>query len=95
MPKRRRMENYFYEDWDGSRRWPIGWPCEVVYAPDEAECPSFREHVEHQFGPYSFGGYVSRFQRGPFPLETAMQERLNRDFAMFNHAHALLNPSGG
>lgn len=32
MPPRRRVEDYYYEDWDGSLRWPIGWPCEVVYA---------------------------------------------------------------
>ena len=81
MPRGRRMEDYFYDDWDGSRRWPIGWPCEVVYAPDVEECPLFREHVEHLHGPYSFGGYVSRFQHGPFEMELAMRERLNRDFA--------------
>src|SRR3954447_22540853 len=40
MPTGRRVEDYFYNDWDGSRRWPIGWPCQVVYALAEAECPS-------------------------------------------------------
>lgn len=83
MPLRRRMEDYFYDDWDGSRRWPIGWPCRVVYAPDESQCPSLREHVEHLFGSGSFGGYVSRFQHGPFELDQAMRERLNHDFAGF------------
>lgn len=83
MPAHRTMADYFYDDWDGSRRWPIGWPCEVEYAPDESACPSLREHVEHLFGPGSFGGYVSRFQHGPFPLERAMRERLNRDFERF------------
>ena len=77
------MEDYYYDDWDGSRRWPIGWPCETVYAPEETECPFLREHVEHLFGPGSFGSYVARFQHGPFELEPAMRERLNRDFAQF------------
>jgi hypothetical protein len=31
----------------------------------------------------SFGSYVARFQHGPFDLESAMRERLNRDFAQF------------
>jgi hypothetical protein len=83
MPQRRKMEDYYYDDWDGSRRWPIGWPCKVVYAPNEPECPFLREHVEHLFGPGSFGGYVSRFQHGPFKLEPAMREAINRDFAQF------------
>lgn len=83
MPPSRRMEDYFYDDWDGSRRWPIGWPCDVVFAPDESECPTLREHVEHFFGPSSLGGYVSRFQYGPFELEPVMREGLNRDFARF------------
>ncbi|HEV8063165.1 MAG TPA: hypothetical protein VGP68_25010 [Gemmataceae bacterium] len=83
MSSRRKMEDYYYDDWDGSRRWPIGWPCKVAYAPDESECPLLREHVEHLFGPGSFGNYVGRFQLGPFQLEPVMRERLNRDFAQF------------
>lgn len=83
MPSHRKMEDYFYDDWDGSRRWPIGWPCKVVYAPDLSECPFLRQHVEHLFGPGIFGSYVSRFQQGPFELELAIRERLNRDFAQF------------
>jgi len=59
MPSRRKMEDCFYDDWDGSRRWPIGWPCKVVYAPDESLCPIFRDHVEHLHGPGSFGNYVT------------------------------------
>lgn len=82
MPPRRRMEDYYYDDWN-RRRWPIGWPCEVVYAPEVSRCPFLREHVEHLFGSGSFGSYVARFQHGPFELEPAMQERLNRDFAQF------------
>lgn len=80
MPPHRRMEDYFYCDWDGSRR---GWPCGVIYAPDFSECPFLRQHVEYLFGQGFFGSYVSRFQQGPFKLETSMRERLNRDFAQF------------
>jgi hypothetical protein len=83
MPSGCRVADYFYNDWDGTRRWPIGWPCSVVYAPEVSLCPSLREHVEHVFGPGSFRGYVTRFQRGPFRLEAETRERLNRDFARF------------
>ena len=84
MPPNGKMEDYFYRDLDGSLRWPIGWPCEAVYALEESECPSLREYVEHLFGPGSFRGYVRRFHElGPFRLEPAMREALNRDFAQF------------
>lgn len=83
MPSGRSMEDYFYEDWDGTLRWPIGWPCEAVYAPDISECPVLRQHVESLFGPGNFASYVSRFQQGPFELEPNMQVRLNSYFAQF------------
>lgn len=82
MPEGRTMEDYYYDDLDGSRLWPIGWPCRVVCEPPVHQCPRLREHVESLFGPGSFGGYVRRFhQQGPFGLEPDMRARLNRDFA--------------
>ena len=81
MPSDRRVTDYFYDNWDGVRRWPIGWPCEVVCSPPVSECPSLREHVEH-FG-WAFGSYAARFQFGPFRLDKAMRDRLNRDFEQF------------
>jgi hypothetical protein len=83
MPPGKRLEDYFYDDWDGSRRWPIGWPARLIYSPPIAECPTLRDHVQTLYGSGSFGGYVARFQHGSFPLEQAMRERLNRDFAQF------------
>jgi hypothetical protein len=83
MPAGRTVEDYFYNDWDGSRRWPYGWPARLVYSPPVEECPTLREHVESLFSRGSFGGYVKRFQHGPFRLEPLMRDRLNRDFARF------------
>jgi len=83
MPSGKKIEGYFYDDWDRTRRWPVGWHCEVIYAPEVSDCPYFREHIEHLFGSGSFGHYVSRFQHGPFELELAVRERLNRDFIAF------------
>jgi hypothetical protein len=84
MPHGKKVEDYFYNDWDGSRRWPIGWPVRLVYSPAVAECPRLRDHVETLFGSGSFGSYVARFQHGPFQLEQVMRERLNRDFSEFS-----------
>ncbi len=83
-PPEKRLEDYSCRDWDGSLRWPIGWPARAVYVCPEGQCPSLREHVESEFGAGSFGGYTARFQRGPFRLESAMRERLNADFSEFN-----------
>ena len=81
MPPGRKMDDYFYDDWDGKRRWPIGWPCQLILAPPQHECPPLRDHVEHLFRTGSFGPYLARLQKGPFSLDAAMRERLNRDFA--------------
>jgi hypothetical protein len=86
MPSDKTVEDYFYNDWDGTRRWPYGWPARLVSSPSIAECPTLREHVESLFKPGSFGGYVKRFQLGPFRLEPAMRNRLNRDFARLTPA---------
>ena len=83
LPLGRRLEDYYFDDWDGSRRWPIGWPCEVVYAPPLDQCPLLRDHVELLFGSGSFGSYVARFQKGSFSLEPKMQARLSKDFEAF------------
>jgi hypothetical protein len=80
MPDDKTIEDYFYDDWDGSRRWPYGWPCEPVYAPPVSLCPPLREHIEHLNGNGSFAGYVSRFQLGPFELEPDVRDALNGDF---------------
>jgi hypothetical protein len=84
MPAASRMEDYFYDDWDGTRRWPLGWPCRVICSPSEDECPVLREHVESLHGPGSFKSYATRFAvQGPFCLEPEMSARLDRDFARF------------
>lgn len=83
MPSDKKVEDYFYDDWDKTRRWPIGRPAELICAPPVAECPLLREHVETLFGSGSLGGYVKRFQKGPFKLEHDMCERLNLDFSRF------------
>jgi hypothetical protein len=83
MPKKGKLEDYFYEDWDGSRRWPIGWPARLICVPPVDQCPAFREHVETLHGQGAFGSYLARIQKGPFRLEPTMQERLNRDFSQF------------
>jgi hypothetical protein len=84
MPRNRRMEDYYSRDWDESLRWPIGWPCQAIYAPEEHECPTLRDHVDHLFGQGTFSSYVKRFLLGPFELEPAIRERLNRDFSQFS-----------
>jgi hypothetical protein len=79
----KKVEDFFYNDWDGSRRWPIGWPVRIVYSPPIPECPILKEHVESLFGSGDFSSYTARFQHGPFPLERAMRDRLNADFGQF------------
>lgn len=77
MPPGKTTADYFYKDWDGSLRWPVGWPCEAVYAPPIDQCPMLRSLVELLFGPDNFKAYVARFQRGPFELDGRMAKELD------------------
>lgn len=83
MPEAGKVSDYFYADWDGTLRWPVGWPCEAVYAPPVAECPILRTQVEYVLNQSAFQPYVARFQHGPFRLERKMAERLDTLFAEF------------
>jgi len=42
MPRGKAIGDYFYKDWVGTMRWPLGWPCKAVYAPEVSECPHLR-----------------------------------------------------
>jgi hypothetical protein len=76
MPADKSIRDFFYTDLDGSLRWPIGWPCRVVYAPPVNDCPYLRGLVDMIFGPNSFQPYVGQFLRGPFRLERRMADAL-------------------
>ncbi|HME21548.1 MAG TPA: hypothetical protein VKI44_09430 [Acetobacteraceae bacterium] len=80
MPAGRGINDYFYNDLEGKRRWPIGWPCVAVLHPPIDECPTLRTLVEKNHGPNSFGPYVKRFQRGPFALDRPVSIELSRWF---------------
>ena len=83
MPRGRVMRDYFYKDWDGTMRWPLGWPCKAVYAPEISQCRYLRGLVEELWGPHLFQRYVARFQQGPFEIEHAMADKLDKFFAHF------------
>ena len=82
-PPGKGMRDYFFRDWDGSLRWPLGWPCKAVYAPLVAECPVLRSLVDELFGPNDFQPYVARFQNGPFELDHKMATKLDKLFSRF------------
>jgi|SRR6185503_13530884 len=83
MPPGRAMRDYHYKDWDGTMRWPLGWPCKAVYSPPVTQCPILRTLVDKLFGPNDFQPYVARFQHGPFKLDTRMAAELDKLFAHF------------
>jgi hypothetical protein len=83
MPPDKTERDYFYKDWDGTLRWPVGWPCKAVYAPPVAECPVLRSLVDKLHGANNFQPYVARFQKGPFRLDLKMANELADRFARF------------
>src|SRR5207249_1236657 len=84
MPRGKVMRDYFYKDWDGTMRWPLGWPCKAVYAPEVSQCRHLRSLVEEIWShPNFFQLFVARFQLGPFTIEHRMADKLDRLFAQF------------
>jgi hypothetical protein len=80
MPSGKTIRDYFYEDWEGKRRWPLGWPCEAVYAPSVETCPVLRSLVDMLHGANSFQPYVARLQHGPVELDGKMARELEKRF---------------
>jgi hypothetical protein len=76
MPSGKSKADYFYDDWDGTRRWPIGWPCRVVFAPPTDRCPLLRSLVEYCFNRSDFKTYVAPLQRGPIPIAGKMASEI-------------------
>ncbi len=87
MPNSRSITDYFYRDLDGSLRWPVGWPCEAIYAPPAENCLFLRDVIDSLFGFGAFAPYVKRFQIGPFKLERKVAAKLMQHFSHFNPLH--------
>jgi hypothetical protein len=83
MPKGKSTRDYFFDDLDGSPRWPVGWPCRVVYAPAVEECPLLRSIVDAAHKPNSFQPYVSRLKRALFQVDRKVADRLDAWFTRF------------
>ena len=84
MPPGNEIEDYYFEDWDGTRRWPVGWPCTVVYAPPVQDCPTLRTLVDQYHGRNSFQPYVARLQYGPVELDPPVAKALEAWFDRLN-----------
>lgn len=76
LPEGREPQDYNFLDFDGTNRWPVGWPCEVVAAPPVTKCPRLKDLVAAVFPQYTFAQYTARLEHGPFPLEKKMARRL-------------------
>ncbi len=83
MPSGKSIRDYYYDDWEKTRRWPVGWPCQVVFAPPIGKCPRLRDLVESLHGPGMFQPYVARLQYGPIGLDAKMAKAL---FEIFSKA---------
>ena len=70
-PEDMKIEDYYCLDWseldkNGNpvKRWPIGWPCEVVHYLKKDECINFR-HIVETNTENSFDQWTAGLQSGP------------------------------
>jgi len=82
MPLAGSVEDYFHDDpVTGQRRWPIGWPCEVVDAPPTEHQPMLRDLVHKVYnGKVDFSAYTDSFRTGPFKISRDMSAAIARCF---------------
>jgi hypothetical protein len=83
MPGGYSIDDYFHIDFDGTKRWPCGWPCEVVFAPRTEDCRFLRYIVDDLLHVHDFGSYAAQFQTGPFKLDWRMRKYLTTYFNQF------------
>ncbi|MBN8226086.1 hypothetical protein JYK02_01020 [Corallococcus macrosporus] len=84
MPANRTVDNYFFNDLlTRERRWPIGWPCQVVYFPPNNAGPLLRNLVDLIHGPGNFQPFVGGLQHGPKKLDLKMAKRLLEELSPF------------
>lgn len=77
MPPGKTINDYYFLDlMTQKKRWPVGWPCKVVFAPPDDQCPVLRTLVELHYGPGNFQPFVSRLQYGPVDLDPKMAKAL-------------------
>jgi len=69
MPSGHTETDYFYDDYDGTRRWPHGWPCAVVRFLQAQQRFTLRGLVEAFHPSVAFGNYVARLQIRPIKLD--------------------------
>jgi hypothetical protein len=79
MPTGKGINDYFCDDLEKRRRWPIGWPCVAVLRPPVDECPSLEYLVEMYHGSNS-SSYAARLCDGPIQLDWAVSNGLSRWF---------------
>jgi len=80
LPRGKNIHDYGYPDLDGSIRWPIGFPCELVCRPDEKACPTLREIVESCGTPNNFRYHTKRLHLGSLGLDAFMEDALGEHF---------------
>ncbi len=83
LPPGKSMRDYSSLDLDGTLRWPLGWPCEAVYAPPADETPMLRSIIEPLHGIGSFSDYVAQFKFGPFRLSPQVASEIAKAFDRF------------
>ena len=82
MPADKGIADYCDKDLDEARRWPIGWPCEVVFAPLAAG-PLLSDELHAAHPGKSLPDFTAQFGQGPFALDAAMADRLTATFNSF------------
>jgi hypothetical protein len=81
IPKGKQVEDYAFPDTHDNKKWPIGFPCEIVCCPDRPDCPDLREIVEASGDVRTFRNYTKMLRDGPVQVSSFLQAALGEHFA--------------
>jgi hypothetical protein len=77
MPEGHTTRDYFFDDLaDGKRRWPFGYPCDVVLYPRAERRFDLKPLIELVHGSGQFATYAKMFQSGPVEVRPDLGDRL-------------------
>lgn len=80
LPPRKRVEDYGYPDTEGEMKWPIGFPCDIIYYPGESDCPSLEDLVKISGDSTRVSDYTRGVHLGPARLPQILQDTISDHF---------------
>ena len=83
LPKDKTINDFYNIDYDGKKKWPYGWPCEVISYLNADDYISLCSIINKSKESYSFSQYTEQFQYGPAKLSYKIKAQLEKEYPTY------------